>query len=61
MIRKIGENLNIYQNHSTRDNKKINENKKLERVEEIKKQIKNGTYKIDIQKTAEVMAKNLLK
>ncbi len=61
MIRKIGENLNIYQNHSTRENKKINENKKLERVEEIKKQIKNGTYKIDIQKTAEVMAKNLLK
>ncbi len=59
MIRKIGENLNVYQNLSTQQNKKINENKKLERVEEIKQQIKNGTYQIDLQKTAEAMAKTL--
>jgi len=30
------------------------------RVEEIKKAIQNGTYKIDIQKTAQAMAKALL-
>ncbi len=61
MIRKVSENLNVYQNHSTQQKKKITENKKIDRVEEIKQQIKNGTYKVDIEKTAEAMAKNLLK
>ena len=61
MIKKIGENLSIYQNYSTQQNKKVAENKKLERVEEIKEQIKNGTYKIDLQKTAKAMAQDLLK
>jgi len=60
MIRKIGENLNIYNNYSTQQKKKVTENKKLERVEEIKKQIENGTYKVDLQKTAEAMAKYFL-
>lgn len=61
MINRIGNNLSIYENYSTQQNKKVNENKKLNRVEEIKQQIKNGTYKVDIQKTAEAMAKDLLK
>ncbi len=52
--------LNI-KNFSTQQTKKTEPNKKLSRVEEIKQQIKNGTYKIDINKTAEAMTKYLLK
>ncbi len=57
---KINNNLNI-KNLSTQQKqpKKI-ENKKLSRVEEIKQQIKNGTYKVDIEETAKAMAKYLL-
>ncbi|WP_456469771.1 flagellar biosynthesis anti-sigma factor FlgM [Caminibacter sp.] len=33
---------------------------KLSRVEEIKKAIENGTYKVDIENTAKAMAKSLL-
>jgi len=61
MIRKISENLNIYQDYSTQQKNKTTKNKKIERAEEIKKQIQSGTYKINLQKTAEAMAKNLLK
>ncbi len=53
-------NLNI-KNLSTQQTKKTQPNKKLSRVEEIKQQIKNGTYKVDIDKTAEAMTKYLLK
>ena len=52
--------LNI-KNLSTQQTKKTEPNKKLSRVEEIKQQIKNGTYKVDIDKTAEAMTKYLLK
>jgi len=52
--------LNI-KNLSTQQTKKTEPNKKLSRVEEIKQQIKNGTYKIDIDKTAEALTKYLLK
>lgn len=52
--------LNIT-NLSTQKSKKTTEIKKLSRVEEIKEQIKNGTYKVDINKTAEAMAQYLLK
>ena len=53
--------LNNIKNLSTQQNKRTEENKKLSRVEEIKQQIKNGTYKVDINKTAEALAKYLLK
>ncbi len=52
--------LNIT-NLSTQKSKKTTETKKLSRVEEIKQQIKNGTYRVDINKTAKAMAKYLLK
>ena len=52
--------INI-KNLSTQQSKKTEETKKLSRVEEIKQQIKNGSYKIDIEKTAEAMTKYLLK
>ena len=53
--------LNNIKNLSTQQNKRTEESKKLSRVEEIKQQIKNGTYKVDINKTAEALAKYLLK
>ena len=59
MINKINTSLNITNDFSTQQNKKIQKNTKLSRVEEIKQQINNGTYKIDIQKSAEAMAKHL--
>ena len=59
MIKGINGNLNITNDFSTQQNKKTQKNKKLSRVEEIKQQINNGTYKIDIQKSAEAMAKYL--
>ena len=43
---------------STQQTKKIDTEKT--RVEEIKEAIKNGSYKIDINKTAKAMAKALL-
>ncbi len=52
--------LNIT-NLSTQKSKKTTETKKLSRVEEIKQQIQNGTYRVDIDKTAKAMAKYLLK
>ncbi len=56
------QNTNIFiKDLSTQQIKKTQENKKLSRVEEIKEQIKNGTYKVDIDKTAEAMLKHLLK
>ena len=49
------------QNLSTQQHtKKTEETKKLSRVEEIKQQIKNGTYEINIDKTASALAKSLL-
>lgn len=38
----------------------VNKTENINRVEEIKKQIEAGTYKIDIQKTAEAVADTLL-
>ena len=52
-------NLNNIQNLSTQQKPKKIETKKLSRVEEIKEQIQNGTYKIDIDKTANALAKAL--
>ena len=57
---KIYNNIsNNIQNLSTQQKTKKIENQKLSRVEEIKEQIKNGTYEINIDKTAKALAKAL--
>ena len=38
----------------------IQKEEKIGRVEEIKKSIQEGTYKIDIEQTAKALAKSLL-
>ena len=48
----------IKQNESTEVKEK--EQVQLSRAEQIKEQIKNGEYKIDLQQTSEKMASNLL-
>ena len=58
MINRINKSL-ITNSFSTQQKRKTEKNTKLSRVEEIKQQIKNGTYKIDLQKSAEAMAKHL--
>lgn len=47
---------------NNRDNqiKKTQETKALDRVSQIKEQIQNGTYELDMKKTSEKMALNLL-
>jgi len=61
MIRKIINGINNFQIENTNQNKKrIQQTTKISRVEEIKKEIKAGIYKIDIEKTAKAMAKALL-
>jgi len=59
MIRKIGVNTQMI---STRQKRiqNIQKEEKIAKVEELKKSIQNGEYKIDIQKTAEAFAKSLL-
>ena len=44
------------------ENNEVNEKEQvqLSRAEQIKEQIKNGEYKIDLQQTSEKMASNLL-
>jgi len=61
MIRKISIGFKTFV--STQDVKNINQTQKQEkisRVEEIKQAIQQGTYKIDLKKTAIAMAKALL-
>ena len=54
-------NLGVNQLHTTStQQKRVQKEEKLSRVEEIKKAIENGTYKIDIKETAKAMAKSLL-
>jgi len=59
MISRVGANTQII---STQQNKTQNVQKeeKIGRVEELKEKIQNGEYKIDLQKTAEAIAKTLL-
>ena len=58
MINKI----NTFSNYNLIEKQKSNkiEKKELSRVEELKKAIENGSYKIDIKKTAKIMAEKLL-
>ncbi|EDM23547.1 flagellar biosynthesis anti-sigma factor FlgM [Caminibacter mediatlanticus TB-2] len=64
MIKKV--QLNNYAFIQTNYNKnenlsEVNKTEKISKVEEIKKALENGTYKIDIHKTAIAMAKALMK
>lgn len=49
-------------NAANKDNqvKKNQEVKALDRISQIKEQIQNGTYELDMKKTSEKMALNLL-
>ena len=61
MIRQISANFIQTNNNTEQKNiKKTNKTEQISRAEEIKKEIQNGTYKIDLEKTAEAMAKSLL-
>jgi anti-sigma28 factor (negative regulator of flagellin synthesis) len=63
-----GYNSSLVQNNSgvqknTANNnasKNVEETKAISRVDEIKQQIEAGTYKVDIQKTAEAMVDTLI-
>lgn len=61
MINKIGtfSQINSTQIQEKKTNN-IQKEEKISRVEEIKEQIKNGTYEINIEKTAKAFAKALL-
>jgi len=61
----IGNALNGVSNNNRvegqkKEAEKIIETKEVSRVEEIKKEIEAGTYKVDIQKTAEAVAQTLI-
>ena len=61
MINKVGVNSQF--NHISTQQKKtqnVQKEEKIGRVEEIKRQLERGEYKIDIEKTAQAMAKSLL-
>jgi anti-sigma28 factor (negative regulator of flagellin synthesis) len=62
MISRIGLNQTnlISTQPDKKEVKKTENSQKSGRVEEIKKQIQNGTYKIDLDKTAKALAKHLL-
>lgn len=53
---------NIEKKTTNKENqvKKNQEVKALDRVSQIKEQIQNGTYELDMKKTSEKMALNLL-
>jgi len=59
MIKSIGIRSNNIQISTQPEKKEIKE-VKTGRVEEIKQQIKAGTYKVNIDKTAKAFANNLL-
>ncbi len=65
MIRKIAISTFLNMNQindkpEKRAIRSINKTEKISRVEEIRRAIENGTYKIDIEKTAKALAKALL-
>lgn len=53
-------NRDIISKQSENNEVKEKEQVQLSRAEQIKEQIKNGEYKIDLQQTSEKMASNLL-
>ncbi len=61
MINKVGVNSRF--NHISTQQKKtqnVQKEEKIGRIEEIKKRLERGEYKIDIEKTAQAIAKSLL-
>jgi anti-sigma28 factor (negative regulator of flagellin synthesis) len=61
MINRVASNTQIFSiSTQQKRTQNIQKEEKIGRVEEIKKSIQNGTYKIDIEKTAEAFAKSLL-
>ena len=61
MIRGVGSQANIYQNNNNSKTKEAQSSSdhKLSRVEELKASIENGEYKVDLDKLAQKMAKEL--
>ncbi len=66
MIRNVGSQsgnamVNDMKNNELKNNQQIEKNamQKQSRVDELKKQIQNGEYQIDIRATAEKMAQEL--
>ncbi len=53
-------NRDILSKQNENNEVKEKEQVQLSRAEQIKEQIKNGEYKIDLQQTSEKMASNLL-
>jgi anti-sigma28 factor (negative regulator of flagellin synthesis) len=66
MISGIGNGISqsgVVQSNNIKQNAQketVSKTEKIDRVEEIKKQIEAGTYKINIQKSAEAMADTLM-
>lgn len=63
MIRNVGSQTNIYQNNNNGNSKtRASETKNDQesgRLEELKAAIENGEYKVDLDKLAQKMAKDL--
>lgn len=60
MINKVSSNYSISPISQQKKETQKTENTEKDRVEEIKTQIENNTYKIDIKASAEALAKHLL-
>ncbi len=60
MIKRVGANTQMNISTQQKRTQNIQKQEKLGRVEEIKQRIENGTYNIDIDKTAEALSKTLL-
>ncbi len=52
--------LNTVQNDKKSKPAEVKQNKELDRLESLKEQIKNGDYKIDIDKTADSILEELI-
>lgn len=59
LINQIPQNTNIDSNKETKDVNDVN-NQRENKVQNIKDTIANGTYKFDLDKTSEKMARYLL-
>ena len=61
MINRVASNTQIFSiSTQQKRTQNIQKEEKIGRVEEIKKSIQEGTYKIDIEQTAKALAKSLL-
>ena len=63
MIRSVGNQSNIYQNNNNASSKaktaQAAKDQESSRLEELKASIENGEYKVDLDKLAQKMAKEL--